>query len=75
MLGGYHPDAKAGSEHNEQHQVLFKNLWPILSQVATSAPTINTLPVGYAQVAQISGTTSIFFNLNNVIYKWNLTAA
>lgn len=75
MLPGYRPDNKVGSEHNEQHQSLFKNLWPIISQIATTAPTRNTLAVGYAQVYQSGATVRIYLNLNNVIYYWALTAA
>lgn len=62
-------------QHQEQHRILFQNSLGIVEKVSTAAPTTSTLPVGYCQLANISGTRRLYFNIGGAIYFVNLTAA
>lgn len=61
--------------HQDQHRFLFANVQGVIEKVATTAPSLTTLPVGYIQFALISGTYYIYVNINGVLVKWEGAAA
>ena len=67
MISNYRAIADLDALHQEQHRILFQNSLGMVEKVATAVPTINTLPVGYMQFANIGGVKSLYFNLNNTI--------
>ena len=75
MIPGYISLDKLDAQHQALHRKMFSMAWPIMDQVATSAPTRDTLPPGHAQIYQSGATTRIYFNVANSIFYWALTAA
>lgn len=59
----------------QQNRRMFRLGWPILDEIATTAPTRDTLPPGMAQVYDDGTNHRIYFNDRNTIYYWGLTAA
>lgn len=75
MIRGFSRIAGISNEHNEQHRKLFAFSFPILEKVVTTAPTVTTLQPGYAQIYDDGTDKHIYFNINNTLYYWTLTAA
>ena len=75
MLPGYSPLPNTDTAHQAQHRQLFQFTWPLVHTVATTTPTTDTLPVGFAQVFDDGTTRRVYHNLNGVLYYWSLTAA
>ena len=75
MLPGYSTLPNIETEHQAQHRQLFQFTWPFLHTVATTTPTTDTLPVGFAQIFDDGTTRRGDFNLAGTIYYWSLTAA
>lgn len=75
MLQGHRNIDKLDPVHQDQHRLLFMGAQGVIEKVVTTAPNTTTLPVGYMQFANISGTRRLYVNLANVIYYVNLTAA
>ena len=74
MIKGHINLADLEPLHQDQHRILFSNCLGIIDKVTTTAPTRDTLPVGYCQVANISGARRLYFNLSNSIYYLEMTA-
>ena len=74
MLQGHRNIDGLDAIHQNLHRLLFMGAQGVIEKVATAAPSLTTLPVGYQQYALISGTMYIYANINNVLYRVALTA-
>lgn len=75
MIKGHLLLSELDNAHQEQHRILFQNSLGVVEKSVTTAPTTTTLPVGYCQLANISGTRRLYVNFNGTLYYVNLTAA
>lgn len=74
MILGFR-EAKTVSEVSDGIRRIMELAMPIVGEVATSAPTTDTLPVGYLQFYDDGTNRRIYANLNGTMYYWALTAA
>ncbi len=75
MIRGHRNLEKIDGVHQDQHRILFQNALGNMEKLTTTAPTADTLPIGYVQFANISGTRRLYVNLGGSIFYVNLTAA
>ena len=54
--------------HNSMHRFLFSNTLKFLREIATSVPTIDTLPPSYAQFYDEGTTRRLYINLSDQIF-------
>lgn len=59
--------------HQSQHRLLFDFAQGVIDTVFTTIPTKDTLPVGYMGRYIKDTTYRIYFNINGILYYWNLT--
>ena len=73
MIKGHRNIGGLDPLHQDQHRLLFYNSFPLIEKVATTAPTTNTLPSGYGQIALISSVYYLYINVNGVLIKFTGT--
>lgn len=65
MIPEYQVLPEIDSLHNSLHKKLFGFAFCILQEVATTTPTVDSLPSGYAQFYDKNNTRRLYVNLNN----------
>ena len=64
MIPEYQVLPEIDSLHNELHRKVFGLAFCILQEVATTVPTTDNLPSGYAQFYDKNNTRRLYVNLN-----------
>ena len=54
-------------QHNSMHRFLFSNTLKFLREIATSVPTSDTLPVGFAQFFDEGTVRRLYINFSGAI--------